>query len=444
VIRLPRLPELLALALLAGCGADAPPDDATPGPAPAPDAAAPGDATPDRPEDDASAPPSDTTTEPEVDTRPLRPNVQADRAPNAPDQVPAFAEQTRAPQPPAPTAFRTEVIASGLGIPWGIAPLPDGRMLVTERTGTLRLVAADGTVGAPLAGVPQVAAAGQGGLLDVVVSPDFAQDRHVFLTFSEAREGNTTAAAVARGTLSADGTRLDDLQVLHRQEPPRPENRHYGSRMVFDREGHLFVTFGDRGGAFEDTQNPFNSIGAVIRIRPDGTIPADNPFADGTAGDPAVWSWGHRNIQSATLGLDGALWTVEHGPQGGDELNRPEPGVNYGWPIITYGVNYGGRPVGQGLTEQEGLAQPVYYWDPVIAPSGMVTYTGGLFPGWEGDLLIGGLQAQALVRLSLRDGLIHTEEWLPLGVRVRSVALARDGAVLAGTDEGEILALRPE
>ncbi|TVR00229.1 MAG: PQQ-dependent sugar dehydrogenase [Deltaproteobacteria bacterium] len=377
-------------------------------------------------------------------TEALRPNVQEGSAPNAPDQTPAFAEQTRAPQPAEPTAFRTEVVASGLGIPWGIAPLPDGRLLVTERSGNLRLVGADGSVGAPIEGVPQVAASGQGGLLDVVLGPDFATDRSVFLTFAEPRDGGHTAPAVARGTLSADATRLDDVSILYRQEPSRPENRHFGSRMAFAPDGTLFATFGDRGAAFEDAQSPFNSIGAVIRILPDGSIPEDNPFADGENGAPAVWSWGHRNIQSATIGTDGALWTVEHGPQGGDELNRPDAGVNHGWPIITYGVNYGGRPVGQGITEQEGMAQPVYYWDPVIAPSGMATYRGDLFPDWEGDFLIGGLQSQSLVRLSLRDGLVHTEEWLPMSVRVRSVAVAPDGTVLVGTDAGEIVAILPE
>ena len=370
--------------------------------------------------------------------------MQEGRAPNAPDQTPAFVGQTRAPQPAVATAFRREVVASGLGIPWGIAALPDGSLLVTERAGTLRRVTADGSVSAPLGGVPEVVAAGQGGLLDVIIGPDFTNDRSVFLTFSEARAGGTSAPAVARGTLSADATRLEEVSILYRQDPPRASQQHFGSRMAFANDGTLFVTFGDRGGAGEDAQSPFNSIGAVIRIHPDGSIPEDNPFADGERGAPAIWSWGHRNVQSATIGSDGSLWTVEHGPQGGDELNRPEAGANHGWPIITYGVNYGGRPVGQGITAQEGMVQPVYYWDPVIAPSGMATYRGDLFPDWEGDFLIGGLQSRSLVRLTLRDGRVHTEEWLPLDVRVRSVAIAQDGAVLVGTDAGEILAIRPE
>lgn len=401
------------------------------------------DAVPDsagEPERDAVA---DVAPDGAVDPGPLRPNVQEGEAPNADDQTPAFDEQTRAPQPAQPTAFTTTVLATGLEVPWGIAPMPDGRLLVTERAGRLRIVDADGAVSAPIQGVPTVAVVGQGGLLDVAIGPDFASDRSVFLTFTEDRGGGTYAPAVARGTLSADGSRLEDLTVLYQQSPPRSEGRHFGTRLVFDRDGNLFVTFGDRGSSFEDAQSPFNGIGAVIRIRQDGSIPSDNPFVDGVDGDPAVWSWGHRNIQSATLDADGRLWTVEHGARGGDELNQPQAGLNYGWPIITYGQDYNGQPVGDGLTALDGMEQPVYFWDPVIAPSGMATYRGSLFEGWDGDLLVGGLQAQALVRLSLRDGRVYTEEWLPMGTRVRCVAIAEDGAVLLGTDAGEIVVVRP-
>lgn len=384
------------------------------------------------------------TSKPDLVEEPLRPNVQANERANAQGQEPAFPEQTRAPQPARATAVTREVLVSGLTIPWGIAPLPDGRLLVTERPGRLRLIEADGTLRAPLEGVPEVASAGQGGLLDVTISPDFASDGLVFLSYSEDRGSGLTGPTVARARLASDGSRLEDWTVIYRQEPARRETRHFGCRLVFDRTGALFATFGDRGGAFEDAQNPRNGIGAVVRILPDGSIPQDNPFADGVDGDPAVWSWGHRNIQSATIGPDGALWTVEHGARGGDELNRPDPGVNHGWPIITYGIDYGGGPVGQGLTEAEGMAQPVYYWDPVIAPSGMATYAGDLFSDWKGDLLIGGLRATSLVRLKLREGRVYTEEWIPMDARVRSVALANDGAVLVGTDAGEIVALRPK
>lgn len=374
----------------------------------------------------------------------LRSNVQEGIPPNAEGQEPAFPEQTRAPQPAEPTAFTAEVFADGLEIPWGLAPLPDGRLLVTERAGRLRVIESDGTVGSAVDGVPPVVAVGQGGLLDVAIAPDFSTSDAVFLTYAESRGGGDTAVAVARATLSSDRRRLEDLQVIYRQNPAWDTSRHYGSRLVFDRDGALFVTFGDRGSAFTEAQSPDSAIGAVIRILPDGGIPADNPFADGSEGAPEVWSWGHRNIQAATLGADDALWTVEHGPRGGDELNRPDAGDNHGWPIITYGLDYSGRPVGDGLTALEGLAQPVYYWDPVIAPSGMATYTGSLFPSWHGDLLIGGLQAQALVRLTLRDSRVYTEEWLPVGARARCVAIAQDGAVLVGTDAGQILRLVPD
>lgn len=381
---------------------------------------------------------------PDMPEEPLRPNVQEGKAPNATDQEPAFPAQTRAPQPARDTAVSREVLATGLQIPWGIAPLPDGRLLVTERPGRLRLVSTDGTLSDPLSGVPESAANGQGGLLDVTISPSFGSDRLVFLSFSESRGNQNTAVTIARARLATDDASLEDLTILHRQEPARRETRHYGSRIVFDPSGALFATFGDRGGSFEDAQSPFNSIGAVIRILPDGSIPQDNPFVDGVEGDPAVWSWGHRNIQSATIGPDGALWTVEHGARGGDELNRPVSGANHGWPIISYGIDYDGGPIGEGITQREGLAQPVYYWDPVIAPSGMATYTGDLFAGWQGDLLIGGLQAEAVVRLKLREGQVYTEEWIPMGTRVRSLAIANDGAVLVGTDDGEIVALRPD
>lgn len=376
----------------------------------------------------------------------LRPNVQDGEVANAIGQQPAFDGQTRAPQPATATEFRVVEVAGGLDRPWGLALLPDGSLLVTERPGRLKRVDADGQLSAPITGVPNVAASGQGGLLDVAISPDFATDRLVFLTFAEARANNLIGAAVARGTLSDDNGRLEDVTVLYRQEPAWDGGRHIGSRLVFDRDGKLFATFGDRGSALDDAQDPNNAIGAVIRLNPDGSIPDDNPFANGGEGAPEIWSWGHRNIQAATLGLDGALWTVEHGPAGGDELNRPEAGVNHGWPIISYGRDYTGLPIGFGRTEQEGMAQPVYYWDPVIAPSGMATYTGALFDGWEGDLLVGGLVAQSVVRLTIRDDKVYTEEWLEIGQRVRDIAIDVDGSILIVTDssDGSVLRLLPQ
>ena len=305
------------------------------------------------------------------------------------------------------------------------------------------MVGTGGEVSDPLAGVPAVVASGQGGLLDVVVSPDFSTDRLIFLTFSEDRGGGNSAPAVARGRLSGDASALEDVQVIFRQDPAWNTTRHYGSRLVFDRQGSLYVTFGDRGSSWTEAQSPASAIGAVVRIRPDGSPVADNPFASG-GGAPEVWSYGHRNIQAATLGADGALWTVEHGPQGGDELNRPVAGANHGWPIISYGEDYDGTPINEGETAREGMEQPVYFWDPVIAPSGMATYSGDVFPGWEGDLLIGGLQAQALVRLTLRGERVFTEEWLPMNARVRDVMVTSSGSVLVALDTGEIRRLIPE
>lgn len=374
----------------------------------------------------------------------LRPNVQEGEVANAIGQQPAFDGQTRAPQPATATDFSVVEVAGGLERPWGLALLPDGSLLVTERPGRLKHVNG-GDVSGPINGVPNVLASGQGGLLDVAVSPEFAEDRLVFLSLAEARDDDLSGAAIARGVLSEDHRSLDDVTVIYRQEPAWSGGRHFGSRIVFDDDGKLFATFGDRGSAFDEAQDPGNAIGAVIRLNKDGSIPDDNPFADGGEGAPEIWSWGHRNIQAATLGRDGALWTVEHGPAGGDELNKPAAGVNHGWPIISYGRDYTGLPIGFGRTEQEGMAQPVYYWDPVIAPSGMATYTGALFEGWEGDLLVGGLVAQAVVRLTIRDDEVYTEEWLEIGQRVRDIAVDSDGSILIITDatDGAVLRLVP-
>ncbi|MBW3558702.1 MAG: PQQ-dependent sugar dehydrogenase, partial [Proteobacteria bacterium] len=321
------------------------------------------------------------------------------RPPNGVGQQPAFPNQTRAPQPNASHAYQIETVATGLQQPWGLEFLPDGRMLVTERPGRLRSVSADGLLSPPIAGLPPVAATGQGGLLDVALASDFAASRRVFWAYAEARGGDATALAVAGGTLSPDGAALSDVRVIFRQEPAFVSGLHFGSRLVFDRGGRMFITTGDRGqGA--PAQDTANHIGKVIRINADGSVPADNPFVGLNSTRPEIWSSGHRNIQGAVLHPDtGRLWTVEHGPQGGDELNQPEPGRNYGWPLITYGVNYDGKAIGEA-TARAGLEQPVYYWDPVIAPGGMDFYLGGLFPEWRGSLFIAGLQQGGVVRLT--------------------------------------------
>jgi glucose/arabinose dehydrogenase len=318
------------------------------------------------------------------------------RPPNAPSQQPALPGQTRAPERHAGVAFDVVTIADGLANPWGLAFLPDGRMLVTERPGHLRIVSADGTVSEPVAGLPPVDARGQGGLLDVALDPAFAKNRFVYWSYAEPREGGANNTAVARGRLSADAgaPRVDDVQVIYQQAPSLASRQHYGSRLIFARDGTLFITQGDRSitpGRMQ-AQQMDSLLGKIVRINPDGSIPKDNPFVGKAGVRPEIWSSGHRNIQGAALHPStGELWEVEHGARGGDELNIARRGRDYGWPTITYGVEYSGKPILGGITARAGMEQPVYYWDPVIAPSGMLFYTGSLFPAWKGSLFIGGL-----------------------------------------------------
>ncbi|RMC37730.1 PQQ-dependent sugar dehydrogenase [Paracoccus alkanivorans] len=360
-----------------------------------------------------------------------------DAPPNAQGQSPAFENQTRAPVLPD-MALQQEVIAEGLENPWGMAQLPDGSWLVTERPGRLRLIGADGSVSDPIAGVPEVDGRDQGGLLDVAIADDFSATRQIWLSFSQPREGGRTATAVATGSLSADGAAIEDAEVIWQQEPAWDSTKHYGSRLVFDGQGGLFVTTGERSvdDARVHAQNVATTLGKVVRIDPQSGAPMGQPGVEGAL--PEIWSWGHRNIQGADMGPDGALWTVEHGPRGGDELNRPQPGRNYGWPRVTYGVEYSGEPVGDGVTQMEGTEQPAYYWDPVIAPGGMSFYDGAMFPDWQGDLLIGGLQAGALVRLELSDGRVTGEARHLQGIgRIRDVEVAEDGSIMLLTDQDE-------
>lgn len=365
--------------------------------------------------------------------------------PEASGQTPAFANQTRAPEIPARPRLSRTVLADGLQYPWGMALLPDGALLITERPGALRIYR-DGKLSAPVTGLPQVDSGGQGGLLDVAIAPDFARTRQIWFSFAEPRGERTNATAVGTAKLSADETSLTDMRVIFRQEPAYESPLHFGSRLVFDRDGQLFVTTGDRSLPPEMpvSQDLGNDIGKVLRIDPaTGEASAGNPFTDGKA-RPEIWSYGHRNMQGAALDAQGRLWTVEHGPQGGDELNQPQPGRNYGWPIISYGENYDGKPIGKGLTAAKGMEQPVYYWDPVIAPSGMTFYQGAMFPDWQGDLLIGGLRAGSLVRLKLQGDRVVGEQRLVEGIgRVRDVEVAPDGAllVLIDADPGQLIRL---
>jgi glucose/arabinose dehydrogenase len=338
------------------------------------------------------------------------------------------------------TKVAVTTYAGGLEHPWSLAFLPDGRMLVTERPGRLRIVAQDGSLSEPIAGVPAVHAEGQGGLLDVVLDPGFAGNSTIYLSYAEPGPDGTNGTAVARARL--DGARLTDLKVIFRQQPKFKSNHHFGSRLVFARDGNLFVTTGERNSQRDKAQDLGTHIGKIVRITPDGGVPADNPFVGREGVLPEIWSYGHRNLQGAALHPEtGELWTHEHGPRGGDEINIARAGKNYGWPVITYGREYSGFAIGAG-TAKAGMEQPVQYWVPSIGPSGMAFHDGRRYPAWKGQLFVGALAAAQLVRLAVgRDGTVLQEERIGIGKRVRDVREGPDGALYLVTDEdaGEIL-----
>ncbi|VTU36968.1 Soluble aldose sugar dehydrogenase YliI precursor [Variovorax sp. PBS-H4] len=349
----------------------------------------------------------------------------------------------------AAAAPRPEVIASGLQNPWGVAFLPASRFLVTEKAGRMRMVAADGKVGEPVAGIPPVAAGGQGGLLDVLVDSDFDKNRTVYFCFSEpAAGGGANSTALARGQLSTDGSRLDNVRVIFSQRPKVDSRAHFGCRIVEARDGTLFLTLGDRFSHKEDAQTLDNHLGKLVRIDKNGKAPADNPFVGRPGALPEIWSYGHRNSQGATLAPDGKLWMHEHGPQGGDEINVPVAGRNYGWPVITYGENYGGGKIGEGITRKEGMEQPLHYWVPSIAPSGMAFLTSDRYgAAWKGNLFVGSLKFGYLDRIELRDGKVVAEHRLLEGrARIRDVKLGPDGLLYVLTDEsdGKLIRLLPD
>jgi glucose/arabinose dehydrogenase len=348
---------------------------------------------------------------------------------------------------PAPVngAVRVQTVARGLDHPWALAFLPDGRMLVTERPGRVRVVAPDGRLSEPLADMPRVQARGQGGLLDVVLDPRFAENRLVYLAYAEPGAGSTAGTAVARGGLGEG--RLEDVRVIYQQQPKVEGANHFGARLVFARDGTLFITQGERFDYRDQAQNLSSGLGKIVRINPDGSVPRDNPFVGRAGVRPEIWSYGHRNVQSAGIHPHtGQLWTVEHGARGGDELNRPEAGKNYGWPVISYGVHYSGAKIGEG-TAKPGMEQPIYYWDPVIAPSGMAFYTGTEFPDWQGSLLIGSLRPGLLVRLIFDQGQVTGEERYlgDLRERIRDVRQGPAGRLYLLTDsrDGRLLRVMP-
>jgi aldose sugar dehydrogenase len=340
--------------------------------------------------------------------------------------------------------IRVNKLTEGLSHPWALAFLPDGRMLVTERPGRLRVIGKDFKLDPqPVGSVPAVAAVGQGGLMDVVLHPKFAENQWVYLSYS-AGDNKGIGTEVARGVLK--GNQLDNVQVIFRMQPKLRNGYHFGSRLVFDRDGYLYITLGDRG-EMERAQNSGDHNGSVIRLHDDGRVPKDNPFVGKPGWLPEKYTLGNRNMQGAALHpQSGLLWTHEHGPQGGDEINVIRAGVNYGWPVITYGVNYGvGTRIGEG-TEKPGMAQPLYKWVPSIAPSGMAFYTGNRFPKWRGDLFVGALRDQMLVRLKL-DGekVVHEERLFKNALgRIRDVRVGLDGFIYVLTDEGNGVLARIE
>jgi glucose/arabinose dehydrogenase len=351
---------------------------------------------------------------------------------------------------------RPEVVAQGLEHPWALAFLPQGRFLVTERPGRLRVIEADGRINAAVSGLPDVAARGQGGLLDVMLDGDFARNRTLFFCFSEPGAGGNSTA-LARAKLSDDNTRLESVQVIFSAKPKVASSAHFGCRIVESKasgqpDGLLFMTLGERFVRKDDAQTLGNHHGKIIRIGKDGRVPADNPFVNTAGALPEIWSYGHRNPQGLVLSPLGVLWAHEHGPQGGDEINLIEPGRNYGWPVISYGENYGGGPIGAGLSAKAGMAQPLHYWVPSIAPSGMAFVTSGRYgEAWVGNLLVGSLKFGYLDRIELSkpfEGKVVREHKLlaDLGERIRDVRQGPDGLLYVLTDHarGRLLRLQPK
>jgi glucose/arabinose dehydrogenase len=375
------------------------------------------------------------------------------RPPNAPGQTPAFPGQTRAPERKANVAFDVVTVAEGLDKPWGLTFLPGGKMLVTEKPGRLRVVGADGKLSEPVAGLPDVDPRGQGGLLDVSLDPAFATNALIYWSYAEPREAGVNNTAVARGRF-VDGAapKVENVQVIFHQMPSLNSQQHYGGRLVWNRDGTLFVTLGDRSiteGRMQ-AQRMDGLLGKIVRINSDGTIPKDNPFVGKEGVRPEIWSLGHRNVEAATLNPDtGELWETEHGTRGGDEINIARKGKDYGWPTIAYGIEYAGGAITGNATAQAGMEQPLYYWDPVIAPSGMAFYTGTAFPAWKGSLFIGGLGSTNLVRVTIEGERVTGEERLLTDMqpreRIRDVRQGPDGALYLLTDntKGRILKLAP-
>lgn len=359
----------------------------------------------------------------------------------------AFAAPAQPASEPPSVAARVTAVAGGLDHPWSMAFLPDGGVLITERSGGLRLLRVPGGLSKPLAGVPKVAAQGQGGLLDVALSPDFAADRYVYLSYAES-DGSKSGTAVGRGRLSADGAALEDFRVLFRQEPKLSSGQHYGSRLVFDRKGYLYISLGENNQ--RPTAQELGKLqGKVVRLKADGSVPPDNPFVGQAGARPEIWSYGHRNPQGMALNpWSGELWENEHGPRGGDEINLIRPGRNYGWPLATYGINYSGQPIPEAKGETlPGMEPPLYWWPRSPAISGMAFYDADRFPAWRNSVFIGALADQNLIRLTLDGDRVVAQERLldDRKRRIRDVRQGPDGYVYVLTDAspGELLRVAP-
>ncbi len=402
------LPSLLSLAIVAtGCG--------------------------DKSASNGSASASDTITGalPPVETRSPATNLQ-----------PAFAGQTRISGVKTATPYETRVVTKDLSKPWSVKALPDGRLLVTEKSGTMRIVTTDGDVGNPLEGIPAVDDKGQGGLLDVCLDPQFSSNRMIYWSFSEKRPGGNLTA-VAKGKLSADESKIENASVIYRAIPVYDGDKHYGSRIVFDGQGNLFVSTGERSDleTRPQAQSLQSALGKIVRITTDGKPAAGNPFASNGEALPEIYSYGHRNAQGLAIHPQtGKLWESEMGPKGGDEINLIQAGKNYGWPTITYGVEYSGKTIGQGIAQKEGMEQPVYYWDPVLSPSGMTFYSGGSMSEWDNNLFICGLNSNHIARLVLENDRVVGEERLLAdeGERFRDITQGNDGALYVVTDSGRL------
>jgi glucose/arabinose dehydrogenase len=363
------------------------------------------------------------------------------KSPNS-DYKPSFSGQTRIAGVKTKSAFQGKLLSSDLKSPWGIAMLPDGRFLITEKRGQMRIATPEGQVSEPVTGIPEVNPAGQGGLLGLAIDPAFGSNRMVYWLFSE-KTDNGNLTAVAKGKLSQDEKSIQDVTVIYRATPAFKSNLHYGGRIVIDKTGNLIISTGERSDreSRPQAQHLNSALGKIIRITKDGKPAAGNPFAGKADARPELYSYGHRNVQGLAINPQtGDLWENEFGPRGGDELNLVQPGKNYGWPTITYGIEYGGSKVGDGITQKDGMVQPVYYWDPVVSPSGMIFYTGDNMPEWKNNLFISSLSGQHVARLIIKDNKVVGEERLlpELVQRFRDITQGKDGALYAVTDQGRL------